>query len=144
MVAALHSSHARHEEAWRELASRVSKREKMILAAPALVETYSVLTRLPAPHRLAPKDVLTLLTESFIARSAVVALEEKEYVALLKSLPGAGIAGGRSYDAVIAACALKSEVSTLLTFNPRDFAGFESPKLRVVVPGNSMERPRSP
>lgn len=62
---------------------------------------------------------------------------------LVKSLPGAGIGEG-SYDAVIAASALKSEVSTLLTLHPRDFAGFEGPGLRVVVPGDSMKRPRSP
>jgi hypothetical protein len=36
-----------------------SARAKIIVAAPALVEAYAVLTRLPSPHRLSPQTSLS-------------------------------------------------------------------------------------
>ncbi len=38
----------------------------MLLPAPALVEAYAVLTRLPPPHRLSVPDALALLEANFI------------------------------------------------------------------------------
>ena len=43
----------------------------MIVAAPALVEAYAVLTRLPPPHRLSPQTALTLLENNFLKLATV-------------------------------------------------------------------------
>ena len=51
----------------------------------------------------------------------LVALDGTEYVALLQGVVSQGIAGGRTYDAVIAACARKARVGELLTLNRRPF-----------------------
>ena len=48
MVAAICSWHQHYERAAGAIESRLDRRERMIVAAPALIETYSVLTRLPA------------------------------------------------------------------------------------------------
>jgi predicted nucleic acid-binding protein len=40
---------------------------------------------------------------------------------LLRALPDSGVAGGNTYDAVIAACARKAGVDVILTWNVADF-----------------------
>jgi len=44
------------------------------------------------------------------------------------------VAGGRTYDAVIGACAEQGKASTVLTFNVEDFTGL-SQDFAVLVPG---------
>jgi predicted nucleic acid-binding protein len=63
-----------------------------------------------------------------------VALEAEAYASILRDAPEAGIAGGRVYDAVIAACARKERVQTLLTFNESHFRQFAASGLQVVAP----------
>ena len=106
----------------------------MVIAAPALVETYAVLTRLPSPHRLTTSAALALLEANFIDAAEVVALDGKSYRTLLHEAPQEDIAGGRTYDAVIAACAARANVATLLTFNARHFMGASVQGIRVCIP----------
>ena len=106
----------------------------MVVAAPALIEAYSVLTRLPAPHRLAPADALSLLDANFSRGITVVTLSAAACRALLRAAPGDGVFGGRIYDAVIAACARRARARTLLTFNTSHFASFAGPDLAIVAP----------
>jgi predicted nucleic acid-binding protein len=121
MVAAVCSWHERHRAAAAEIERRLERGEQLAVAAHALVETYAVLTRLPAPHRLAPADAWALVNANFVESASVVALSGQAHVTLLRRLATQGIAGGRSYDAVIAACARQAKVDALLTFNPRHF-----------------------
>ncbi|MGH8588680.1 MAG: VapC toxin family PIN domain ribonuclease, partial [Gammaproteobacteria bacterium] len=66
-----------------------------------------------------------------------VALGPDAYHALLRQAPTKGIAGGRSYDAVIAACASQAQAATVLTLNGRHFEPFATPEMAVVVPGET-------
>ena len=106
----------------------------MVVAAPALVEAYSVLTRLSPPHRLSPEDSLILLETNFIKGARVIALQARCYRDLLRQAPKNGVAGGQTYDAVIAMCAIKAKVSVLLTFNLSDFL-FAAKQIDIIVPG---------
>lgn len=134
MIAAVCSWHEHHEPAAREIERRLASRAKMIVAAPALVEAYAVLTRLPSPHRLSPATALTLLENNFLKLGAVVALNAKSYESLLRRAPERNVAGGRTYDAVIGECAQRGRASTVLTFNAGDFTALGQ-DLDVVVPG---------
>ncbi len=107
----------------------------MMVAAPALVEAYAVLTRLPPPHRLSPADALALLEGNFMSVAKIVALDGKSYCTLLRQAPDNGIAGGQTYDAVIAACVFKAKATALLTFNESHFLPFAERVMEVVVPG---------
>ena len=107
----------------------------MMVAAPALVEAYAVLTRLPPPHRLSPADAVALLEANFTSEAKTVVLDANSYRTLLRQAPGNGIAGGRIYDSVIVACALKANASALLTLNASHFLPFSTERLEVVVPG---------
>ena len=108
-----------------------------MVAAPALVEAYAVLTRLPPPHRLSPADALALLEADFIHPAKIITLDKRAYGVLLRRAPRDGIVGGRTYDAVIAACALKGKVAVILTFNENHFLPFAEWGLEIVVPGKS-------
>jgi len=134
MIAAVCSWHEHHEAAANEIERRLAGRAKMIVAAPALVEAYAVLTRLPPPHRLSPKIALTLLENNFFKLATVVALNAKSYETLLLRAPKNNLAGGRAYDAVIGACAEQARASTVLTFNATDFAALGQ-SFDVIVPG---------
>ena len=135
MIAAICSWHEHHEAAAHEIESRLTGRAKMIVAGPALIEAYAVLTRLPPPHRLSPQTALTLL-ENFLKLGTVVALNAKSYQALLLTAPKNNVAGGRAYDAVIGACAEQGQASTLLTFNANDFTALGQ-DYDIVVPGTT-------
>jgi predicted nucleic acid-binding protein len=130
MVAVVSSWHEHHERAIREIQNRLNSRQRMVVAAPALIEMYSVLTRFPAPHRFAPSDALNLIEQNFLRDHQIVALSAAACRTLLRTAPDSGISGGRVYDAVIATCAVKARVNALLTFNEAHFSSLAIPGLR--------------
>ena len=121
MVAAVCSWHEHHDTAAAELERRLGRGERLLVAAPALIEAYAVLTRLPPPHRLSAADAWALVEANFVAQATVVALEADAYVALLRHAATQEVAGGRVYDAVIGECARNARAEVLLTFNRRHF-----------------------
>ncbi len=134
MVAAVCGWHEHHDRAAAEIERRLGRGETMIVAAPALVETFAVLTRLPPPHRLSATDSLALLEANFMSGPAIVALDGQAYRNLLRQAPDAGVVGGQTYDAVIAACARIGQAAALVTFNERHFRGFATDGMTIVVP----------
>jgi predicted nucleic acid-binding protein len=135
MVAAVCSWHDYHEATAKEITRRLARGGRLVAAAPALIESYSVLTRLPSPQRLSPSDALALLEMSFVADAEVVALANHSYLTLLRNAPAAGVYGGRTYVAVIAECAVQAKVAALLTLNESHFKNWESDRLKIIVPG---------
>ena len=134
LVAAVCDWHEHHGPAAAELNRRLAGKEPMIVAAPAVVEAYAVLTRLPPPHRLSAPDALAVLDENFLRGGRLVALDATSHRSLLREAPNGGISGGLTYDAVIARCAIRFKASTLLTFNERHFRALVPPGIDVVVP----------
>jgi predicted nucleic acid-binding protein len=110
----------------------------LVVAAPALVEAYSVLTRIPPPYRITPTDALLLLESNFIGERRLVSLLDSAYKSLLRESAGLGITGGKIYDAVIAECAVQAGVDTLLTLNERHFQDLARNRLKMIVPGKRI------
>jgi predicted nucleic acid-binding protein len=121
IVAAVCTWHEHHRAATGDIDRRLDRGDRLATPAAALVEAYAVLTRLPAPSRLSPHDAWALVHANFVEPAIVVALSRARYVALLRRLAKQAVAGGRTYDAVIAECAHDAKAGTLLTFNPRHF-----------------------
>lgn len=92
------SNHRAHNEV-----VRWWNRRPVALSGHALIETYSVLTRLPGDTRPAAADAATLLAESF---EAPLVLASSDAARLPELLAAKGIAGGAVYYAVIAMAAL--------------------------------------
>ena len=72
------------------------------LAGHAFFETYSVLTRLPAPSRRPPADIARLLERDFPETRFLGAPHAADLAERLSAL---GIAGGSVYDALVGAVA---------------------------------------
>lgn len=72
---------------------------------------------------------------SFVANAEIVALPKYSYLTLLRTAPAIGVFGGRTYDAVIAECAIQAKAATLLTLNESHFRNWESDRLKIIVPG---------
>lgn len=120
-----------HHERTHAAASRLVKGgAKVGVVAHTLVETYAVLTRLPAPHRLSVQAAEDVLRRNF-ENADVVSLSGRDYWALVKDAKGAGIGGGRVYDMLIAKSAARLFACTLLTLNPKHFAGFDVPGFTI-------------
>jgi toxin FitB len=133
LVAAVLPQHEHHAATTAELSRRRAADHTIVMAAPAILEAYAVLTRLPAPHRLAALDAMAVLDRNWGAMETI-ALAGAETWRLLRQLGAAGITGGRCYDALIAACAKKGKADEILTWNARHFAG--SSDVRVTTPGS--------
>ena len=97
VVAAFASWHERHEPARRALDHGLRLIEHCAL------ETYSVLTRLPPPHRASGDVVREFLNMRF--PQPFLRLSATAFRDFLWSLPVRGVMGGAAYDAVVAATA---------------------------------------
>jgi predicted nucleic acid-binding protein len=79
--------------------------------APVVAETYSVLTRLPAPLRLDATNAAAIVKARL--PSPHVALEGDDYASLLERLAAAQVSGGATYDGLIALTALEHGLELL-------------------------------
>ena len=97
VVAAFASWHESHEAARRALDSGLRLIEHCAL------ETYSVLTRLPPPHRTSGTVVRDFLETRF--PQPLLRLSAQAYKNFILGLPDHGVTGGAAYDALVAATA---------------------------------------
>lgn len=104
-IAALLNDHPAHEAATDALAAC-----KTTIAHVA-IETYSVLTRLPAPRRADATTVVTALDERL--PSTYATLDASNYASAPGRLAAAGISGGATYDGLIALTALEHDLELL-------------------------------
>jgi len=121
MVAAVCSWHERHCAAVAAIEARFDRGDTLVVAAHALLETYAVLTRLPAPYRLSGIDSWAFIKANFVDLGSVAAPSGQQYVDLIDGLAKHGVVGGRSYDALIATSLAGNGVRELLTFNTKHF-----------------------
>ncbi len=96
-VALTVADHEHHDATFAALQGR-----RLGLAGHAAFETFSVLTRLPAPARRTPATVARLLAASF-PHSRFLGADSSR--SLLGRLATIGIAGGSVYDALVGAAA---------------------------------------
>ena len=99
------------------------------LSGHALVETYSVLTRLPGDIRLESADAARLLAERFEAPLLLKPSDAKRVPGILARL---NIAGGAAYDAIVALAALTHH-HVLATRDARARSTYEAVGVEVDV-----------
>ena len=122
-VAAFASWHEFHERARKALDGRVR------LIDHCALETYSVLTRLPPPHRCAGSLVRDFLRLRFA--EAYLRLEARAHKEFVLELPDHAVTGGAAYDALIAATAVGHSVE-LITCDRRAASTYESYGARII------------
>jgi predicted nucleic acid-binding protein len=117
VIAAFATWHEHHAIA----RTAMSARPRMI--AHAAIESYSVLTRLPPPHRAHPSIVHAFIAERFT--EPFLTLSETGYPELLGTIAAGHILGGPAYDALIALIAVEHQ-ATLLSLDQRATPTYEA------------------
>jgi predicted nucleic acid-binding protein len=127
VIAAFASWHEKHHVA----AAVLNRRPRLV--AHAAVETYSVLTRLPPPHRAE-----AVLVDEFLRRrfdEPFLCLPEPRYRDLITVMAKAQILGGRIYDALIG-LATAEHGATLITLDHRAALVYDMVGVPTQIPGS--------
>jgi predicted nucleic acid-binding protein len=123
-VAAFASWHERHEAARRVLDGGVH------LVEHCALETYSVLTRLPAPHRVRGDIIRDFIKARF--PQPFLRLSAEAYRAFISGLPERTVVGGAAYDALVAATAAE-HAAELVTCDRRAVLTYERYRVRTQI-----------
>ena len=124
VVAAFASWHEMHEPARKHLDGGLR------LVEHCALESYSVLTRLPSPHRSPGNLVRDFLAARF--PDSPLRLGIAEFRKFLLGLPEQRVTGGSTYDALVAATAASHDAE-LVTCDRRAAPVYESDGVRVVM-----------
>jgi len=133
IIAGLVSWHEDHSRSRSALETALAAPEPTILPVHALLEAYSVITRLPPPRRLTPNKARTLLSESLRESTRLVGLGEEGW-SVIEELADRLIGGGMTYDAAIVASARKAEATRILTLNGRHFKRLTGADMEIREP----------
>ena len=117
VVAGLASWHEAHA------AAREALRRHPRIPAHVLIESYSVLTRLPPPHRMDAGLVVELMRARF--REPPLTLTARRHASLLRLAMEGGVRGGAIYDALVGLTA-KQAGATLLTRDQRAIETYDA------------------
>lgn len=101
------------------------------LSGHAAFETYSILTRLPAPARRTPAAITRLIAANFPHTRF---LGPERATELLAGLAGVGLSGGSVYDALVGAAAVEHGVP-LVTRDRRALGTYRALDVDVVLVG---------
>jgi len=125
--------HQHHDQTTKSYRARLDQGEKPVIPIHALLECYSVLTRLPHPLRTDPETAGQVLTKYF-EEAEIAGLESNAGWFIIRSAASLGIGGGRVYDAAIATAVAEAGATVLVTWNVKHFLGFSRPGLAVRDP----------
>ncbi len=118
LVAAFERSHPHHLESIKRFAE--SSLEKSACALHTLAELYSSLTALPLRPRISP-DQAVLFIQEVRDRLTPVELSVEDYLNTIKQTAERGLTSGKIYDALLLACAVKSEAQVIYTWDLKHF-----------------------
>ncbi|MCE9635503.1 MAG: hypothetical protein K8T90_07340 [Planctomycetes bacterium] len=134
IVAAILGWHESHARAITAVAHARSGRGELLVPVPALVQAFSVMTRLPPGHRVSAADARDHLRAAFRMRATLAAAGSAAAWRVLDEAVASGVHGGGIYDFEILDCAAVAGATRLLTLNPDDFVRFGDRGVAIVVP----------
>ena len=123
VVAAFASWHEHHARA------RKALDDGLALIDHCALETYSVLTRLPLPHRCTGTVVRDFLRLRFA--EPFLCLDDRAYKNFVLELPEHSITGGAAYDALVAVTAA-AHSAALVSCDRRAAAVYETYGVRAI------------
>ncbi len=134
IIAALQSWHVRHSAARASLDEALGSGDEIVVPSRVLVECFSVMTRMPVPHRLDPSDARRVLEGTLEGSVRLVDLPPRRYWRFLRDVAGRVISGGAVYDAEIVECSRLAGATRILTLNQSDFERLAPDGIRIVTP----------
>ena len=133
VIALCQTWHVAHSRAVNALRQRSLSRQRLVLPVHVLLESFSVLTRMPEPERLSPSQAEELLTTNF-ASAEIAQLSPHTGWHAIRELARRNIGGGTLYDAIIAMAALDAGAGVLITLNVKDFLRVSPAGIEIVEP----------
>lgn len=131
-VAAVVGWHERHKAASSAVEAALA-RKALILPSAVLIESYAILTRLAAQHRLGHADAFHLLRSSF-STARMVGLRTRDTWSMIRRWSVAPIGGSDAYDAMLIDAAREAGAKMLLTFRRAELERIAGTGLEVVEP----------
>ena len=131
MISDWHEQHRRTLTAYERL---LSQGRQPVISVQALLECFSVLTRLPAPLRLSPSVAQALIAGTWSKNALIAEFGSAVAWTTLALASRQGFGCGRVYDAAIAIATQDAGADLLLTWNTRHFRPFDLPGLEVREP----------
>ncbi len=118
LVPLLLAAHPLHERTLAAKAGCDRENGELILTGHALFECYSVLTRLPKPHGIAPQKAEELLRLNF-STSRIVSMTRDTVWSTIRHRVSHGQWGPRVFDSVVALLTLEAGATVLISWNTR-------------------------
>jgi predicted nucleic acid-binding protein len=134
IVPLLSVGHSQHAPTLEGYTTRRRKAEQPVIPVQVLLESFSVLTRSPAPLFISPEQVRKMLVENFSEIAEFPGLSPHRCWAGLDELAARSLGGGLVYDAIIADSCVHAGARVLLTWNVRDFLRVAPPALEIRQP----------
>jgi predicted nucleic acid-binding protein len=131
-VAAVVAWHERHRAAAAAIETALA-RKSLVLPAPVLIESYAILTLLPAQHRLVHADAFHLLRSSF-GTARIAGARTRDSWSLLRQWSVDAIGGSAAYDALLVAIATEAGAKRLLTFRKAELEPVAGTAIELVEP----------
>src|SRR5258708_8166919 len=94
LIALLCDWHEHHGKTLTSYERRLRKNEVPVIPVQAILECYSVLTRLPAPHRLPPEATRLAMEETFSRTAVMAGVRAEAALRALAKLSSPGVRGG--------------------------------------------------
>jgi len=133
LIAAFLTNYPQHNAA-RPVLERIKARtDEGVAATHSLAETYAVLTRLPGANQVAANVAWQLISANVIKNFSLIELSAKEYSKTLEQAAAKNLEGGKIYDALLLAAALKSGAERIYTFNVSHFQNIADVNLRARI-----------
>ena len=122
-----------HDASWAWYLPRKETGEEFIITDHALLEAFSVLTRIPPPYQLAPKAAELVLQNNF-GTATIAPIHPGFSWQVIPHTISRGFWGGRIYDAAIALATYEAGARLLLTWNVKHFISVAPVGLEIRQP----------
>jgi len=140
LVALFVEDHTFHHATLAGLERLRGSKAHFVVPCHVLLECFSVLTRMPSPHRHPPEAVERLLLDNFATDAEIPGIDRDLTWSTIRDLAAAGLIGGQVYDAVIAQSTFAAGAGVLLTWNVHDFARLAPGGLEILTPAEYAAR----
>lgn len=121
LIAGVIQSHPLHESCYPWLVASQKKKFEGYLSAQAIVEIYSILTKIPIRPVLAPEFVKTFVLTEILDDFQIVDLSTKDYHLALTRAAKLNRRGASVYDCLQVQAALKKNCDAMVTLNSQEF-----------------------
>lgn len=134
LIPAFAESHPNHKKCFSLLEKVSDKKMEVVISSHALLEFYSVFSKLPLKTRISPLEIKEIIEKNIYPNFKIVSLEEKDYKEIIFQISSLGLSGGIVYDLFHYISARKAKASAIFTYNEKDFQKINFEKIPILLP----------